>query len=178
MTTWTFETLCQADKPTLERVLRGTTALEPSQLARGRAYEGRNLHLPGRLVGAKFVKYFYEEDERYLGRNHQVRGGGPAEVWTEAVSADGGPVVQGTFTVQLVELLPFRALHRPYKRLLLLDYNRKQNAGIYALLRLLGDFIGLPNPGDETLILGKAYVPLRGPFNFTMTYFVLRERIG
>ena len=52
---WTFESLCQADKPTLEKVIRGSKP--PNQEAlNGYVYDGYNHDWLGQIPGKKFRK--------------------------------------------------------------------------------------------------------------------------
>ena len=56
-TIWTFESLAQADRATLENVLFNSSAPDPEQLA-GYVYDGYNHDWLGQLPGKKFRKAF------------------------------------------------------------------------------------------------------------------------
>jgi hypothetical protein len=178
MPDWTFETLAQTDGATLEKVLRAATAPDLNELV-GYTYCGWNHDLLGRLAGEKFKKGFYREDGAVFGYNDfvlQDRNGYRGE-W-QVRTKNGEPVRQGYFRVSPVKDNPPRSFAGPYVHLIQFDYNVPMNRGMYRVARTICDFVGLPNPGDHELLLGKAYLRVLPGIAVFASYFVLgcRER--
>ena len=139
----TWEELTEADHRVLEEVMRTGATPDIDQLL-GHTYRGLNSGLVPRITGRKFKKVFHEHEGRPFGHNIVDRHGKPVEI--------------GWFGV------------RPEGRLVRFDYNVKQNGGLNFPLRGIQDFVVLPNPGDHTLVLGRAhYLKLR------VAYFVLQR---
>jgi hypothetical protein len=141
--TWTWDSLTTADKGTLKRVFEEGATPDIEQLLDG-TYDGLNIGLLTRLTGRRFKKLFYLRDGEPFGHNIQEKRGRPVELGWYRVRPDG--------------------------RAVRIDYNVKENRGLYVVLRALQDRIVLPNPGDHELVLGEAkYLGLR------VAYFVLRR---
>jgi hypothetical protein len=139
----TWEELTAADQKTLEEVMRTGATPDIDQLL-GHTYRGLNRGLVPRITGKRFKKVLHEHEGRPFGHNIVDRRGKPVEI--------------GWFSV------------RPEGRLVRFDYNVKQNSGLNLPLRGIQDFVVLPNPGDHTLVLGRAhYLKLR------VAYFVLQR---
>jgi hypothetical protein len=141
--TWTWDSLTTADKGTLKRVFEEGAAPDIEQLLDA-TYDGLNIGVLTRLTGRRFKKLFYLRDDEPFGHNIQEKNGRPVELGWYRVRPDG--------------------------RAVRIDYNVKENRGVYVVLRALQDRIVLPNPGDHELVLGEArYLGLR------VAYFVLRR---
>jgi hypothetical protein len=176
-TRWTFDSLAAADRGELEQVFTTGTAPDPEQL-NGWIYCGWNHEWVGRLSGEKFKKGFRKKDGRNLGYNelvHQDRQGYGGE-WKVKMK-DGRPRQVGYFRVSLVEDEPPQKLNRAYRHLGHLDYNIGLNSGLNLPFRVIRDFVVLPNPGDHSLMLCKAYFQLGFPWlNLFYCYFLLGHR--
>ena len=150
----TWEELTGADRRVLEELMRTGATPDPEELV-GHTYRGLNSGLVPRITGRKFKKVFLEREGRPFGHNlvvHQGRDG-----W-HVKTKNGEPVRIGWYSV------------RPEGRVVRLDYNVKQNSGLNLLLRGIQDLVVLPNPGDHTLVLGKAYF-----LKLRVAYFVLQR---
>jgi hypothetical protein len=146
MSAWTWDRLATADRAALDELMRGGATPDIRQLL-GHTYRGLNTGLLPRVTGEKFKKVFYEEEGRPFGHNlllrqDRQRPGGDWELKTK----DGEPVRIGWFSL------------RPEGRMVRFDYNVKQNSGLNLFLRGIQDFVVLPNPGDHTLMLGRAHL--------------------
>jgi hypothetical protein len=139
----TWEELTEADHRVLEEVMRTGATPDIGQLL-GHTYRGLNSGLVPRITGRKFKKVFHEHEGRPFGHNVVDRRGKPVEI--------------GWFSL------------RPEGRLVRFDYNVEQNSGLNLPLREIQDFVVLPNPGDHTLVLGKAYF-----LKLRVAYFVLQR---
>ena len=139
----TWEELTGADRRVLEEVMRTGATPDIDQLL-GHTYRGLNSGLVPRITGRKFKKVFHEHEGRPFGHNVVDRRGKPVEI--------------GWFSI------------RPEGRLVRFDYNVKQNSGLNLPLRGIQDFVVLPNPGDHTLVLGRAYF-----LKLRVAYFVLQR---
>jgi hypothetical protein len=172
MPEWTFELLAQADRKTLEDVLLAAYAPDPTQLT-GRVYDGYNHEWFGQLPGEKFRKAFYQQEHTLYGFNQVVlqdrqhyRG-----EWQTRLK-DGKPALRGFYRVTFVkdEPLLVRDKSGPYEHLAYFNYNIDLNP---SWLRSIRDYVGLPNAGDHSLLLGKAYLQLVPRLTFFASYFVL-----
>jgi hypothetical protein len=165
---WSFESLGQADRTTLETVLRTGAAPDLEQLE-GYSYCGWNHEWISKLSGQKFKKGFRARDGQRFGYNELVHqdGKGPAGAW-EVKMRDGRPRQVGYFAVSLLQ-----NQGRAH-----FDYNVSINTWLNLPFRVIRDYVVLPNPGDHDLLLGKAYLKL-GPSIF-YSYFLLghREKIA
>lgn len=174
---WTFETLAQADRPTLERVLRTGTAPDLEQL-NGYIYCGWNHEWVSVISGRKFKKGFRKRDGRNFGYNEIVRQdnqgyGGDWQVKTR----DGRPIQLGYFRVSQVADEPSQRLYEPYRHLSSFDYNVSVNTGRNLIFRMIRDVVVLPNPGDHSLMLCKAYFQIGFRWlNVFYCYFLLGHR--
>jgi len=175
MTPWTFETLAAADRRRLGEVLLGGTAPDFAQLE-GHSYCGWNHEWISRLSGEKFKKVFRRRDGRPFGHNEIVRQDrqGFRGEW-ELKLEDGLPIQVGHFRVANIGDEPPRRLYRPYRHAGLFDYNVGVNTWRNLPLRVIRDIVVLPNPGDHSLVLGKAYLQF-GPVHVFYSYFVLGHR--
>jgi hypothetical protein len=159
---WTFETLAASDRTTLEEVLRSGQAPDYEQLE-GYAYRGWNHERIAKLSGEKFRKVFRRIDGRPFGYNEVVRQDhrGYRGEW-ELKLEDGRPIRIGYYSVSRVN------------NAALLDYNVDLNTGRNLPLRVIRDFVVLPDAGDHGLALGKAYLKLG--LRIFYSYFVLGHR--
>lgn len=172
---WTFETLAQAGAEELDRVLRGGTAPDPGRLE-GCTYAGWNREAVSKLTGQKFRKGFRARDGEVFGYNEIIvqDGEGPRGEW-KARMKNGRPKQLGYFRVSAVEAAPPDKLNAPYRHLGQFDYDVPLNTSVNLPLRIVRDFVALPNPGDHSLLLGKAYIRL-GIVNAFFSHFVLGHR--
>lgn len=174
---WTFETLAEADRRTLEKVLLTGTAPDLEQL-NGYIYCGWNHEWVGRLSGEKFKKGFRKKDGRNLGYNEIVRQDrqGFRGDW-DVKMRDGRPIQVGYFRVSLVKDEPPQRLYRPYTHLGHFNYDVERNRWLNFPFRVIRDFVVLPNPGDHSLMLCKAYFQLGFSWlNLFYCYFLLGHR--
>lgn len=173
--TWTFETLAQAGSGDLEQVLRDGTAPDPEELE-GWIYRGWNREPVSKLSGQKFKKGFRRRDGQAFGYNELVvqDGRGPHGEWKSRLK-DGRPRQFGYFRVSPVQQLPPDKLNARHRHLVLFDYNVPTNTGTNLPLRIIRDFVALPNPGDHSLMLGRAYLQLAFVHVF-YCHFVLGQR--
>ncbi len=172
---WTFETLAAAGRTAFEQILRENPPPDPMQLA-GYVYKGWNDGVITYLTGRKFKKCFWSADGAVRGCNlvilydfQEYRGD-----WRE-VKLFGRTLRAGDYDVMAVPDLPI-AEYAPYRHLTLLNYNVARNTWLNLPLRLIRDVVALPNPGDHTLVLGKAYVQLLPLSLVFVSYFVLGMR--
>ena len=148
---WTFESLCQADKPTLEQVLRGSKP--PNQEAiNGYGYDGYNHDWLGQIPGKKFRKAFWRLDHHPYGFNQIVNGDRQAYTgkWQVRTAGDK-PAQRGFFSILAVQDDPPIPHLRQYHHLKYFDYNVPQNSGFNIVMRPICDYVGLPNEGDHEL---------------------------
>jgi hypothetical protein len=130
----------------------------------GRSYNGWNRKSFLGLPPEKFVKTFRREPSGDWGHNLVVvqDGKAPGGRW-EPKRRDGKPVEQGYYQA----LEEGRTLH--------LDYDVKRNTAANFPLRVIQDYVVLPNAGDHDLMLGKANFRL-GPVRFFVCFFQLELR--
>jgi hypothetical protein len=174
--TWTFETLAQASRSTLEQVLLASKAPNPQQLV-GYVYAGYNHDWLGQLPGKKFRKAFLAKNNHYYGLNQLVEQDGHDYTghWRPRTANDR-PLEMGFFSVVPASSSAANCQVRPYNHLLCFDYNIDFNPKGNVLLRAIRDYVGLPNEGDYDLVLGKAYLQLTSFLSIFATYFVLGHR--
>ena len=172
---WTFETLAEADRRTLEPVVQDGTAPDPEQL-NGWSYCGWNHEWVGKISGEKFKKGFRKKDGENFGYNEIIRQDkqGYRGEWNVKLK-HGRPIQVGYFRVSLIDGEKSKRLNEPYRQLGYFDYNVPLNGLRTFFFRVIRDFVVLPNPGDHSLMLGKAYLRL-GPLNVFYCYFVLGHR--
>ena len=173
MPPWTFETLAQADRKTLEDVLLAAQAPDLAQLA-GRVYDGYNHDRFAQLLYEKFRKAFYQHEQALYGFNQVIRQDGQhyRGVWQPRLK-EGKPVRLGFYRVTLVKDEPARKHSAPYRHLACINYNIDLNPRWNVPVRSIRDYVGLPNAGDHSLLLGKAYVQLTPWLMLSAGYFVL-----
>jgi len=175
--TWTFETLAQADRSTLERVLRTGPAPDLEQL-NGYIYCGWNHEWVSVISGRKFKKGFRKKDGRNFGYNEIVHqdNQGYGGNW-RVKERNGRPIQLGYFRVSPVaEEAPLR-LYRPYQHLASFNYAVSDNTGKNLIFRMIRDVVVLPNPGDHSLMLCKAYFQVAFPWlSVFYCYFLLGHR--
>ena len=130
----------------------------------GRTYRGWNRGPVMRVLTEKFVKTFRREPSGDWGHNLVVRQDKQAPGgWWDLKLRDGHPIVQGHYRVLPEE----HALH--------LDYDVARNTGSNLPLRVIQDYVVLPNPGDHDLMLGRANFKA-GPVRFFVCFFQLEVR--
>ncbi|MGH2762592.1 MAG: hypothetical protein ACRDLD_08460 [Thermoleophilaceae bacterium] len=177
MTAWTFETLAAADRKTLEEVLLAGPPPDFDQLE-GYIYCGWNHEWVGRLSGEKFKKGFRKREGRQFGYNEIVRQDrqGYRGEW-EVELRDGRPIQVGYFRVGLIKDEPPQRLYRPYTHAGHFNYNVELNTWRNLPFRVIRDMVVLPNPGDHSLMLCKAYFQLGFRWlNLFYCYFLLGHR--
>ncbi len=172
MPTWTFEMLAQADRKTLEEVLLASQPPDLKQLA-GRVYDGYNHEWFGQLPGEKFRKAFYQQEQGLYGFNQVVvqdrqhyRG-----EWRIRMK-DGKPAQLGFYRVTFARD-EARQQHSAYKHLAYFNYGIGLNPRWNIPVRSIRDYVGLPNPEDHSLLLGKAYTQVAPGLAFFASYFIL-----
>lgn len=177
-TKWTYETLAAQDRNTLEQVLINGTPPDPEQL-NGYIYCGWNHEWVGNLSGRKFKKGFWKKDGKNFGYNEIVRQDGqkPIGDWNVKL-INGRPIQLGYFRSVLVTDEPAQPLYEPYKHLGHFNYNLADlNSGVNFFFRFIRDFVVLPNEGDHSLMLCKAYLQFFFPWaNVFYCYFLLGNR--
>jgi hypothetical protein len=175
MTPWTFETLAAADRKKLEEVVLSGTPPDYDQLE-GQIYCGWNHEWVGRLSGEKFKKGFRRKDGRTLGYNEICRQDreGFRGKW-EVKLKNGRPIQVGYFRVGNIEEEPRQRLYEPYRHAGHFNYNVDLNTWRNLPFRVIRDMVVLPNPGDHSLMLCKAYFQIR-PVHVFYCYFLLGHR--
>jgi hypothetical protein len=173
MPPWTFETLAQADRKTLEEVLVAATAPDPAQLA-GYVYDGYNHDGLAQLVAQKFRKAFYQKEHLLHGFNQMVMQDGQRYTgeWRVRMK-QGKPAVQGFYRVTFAKDEPPQKHSAPYRHLAYFNYDIDLNPRWNVPMRSIGDYFGLPNAGDHSLMLGKAYLRIAPGLTLFASYFVL-----
>ncbi len=173
---WTYETLAQADRATLEDILLTGEAPDLEQL-NGYIYCGWNHEWIGRLSGEKFKKGFYKKDGKHFGYNEMVAQDNQAYrgEWNVRMK-HGRPIQLGYFRVSHVKDEPPQRLYQPYVHLGHFNYDVSMNTGYNLPFRFIRDFVALPNPGDHGLMLCKAYLQIFPWLNLFYCYFLLGHR--
>ena len=173
MPTWTFELLAQADRKTLEDVLLAAQAPDPARLT-GRVYDGYNHDWSGQLPGEKFRKAFYQQDHALYGFNQVVlqdkqhyRG-----AWQTQLK-EGKPALRGFYRVTFAKDEPLQKYSAPYRHLVYFNYDIDLNPRWNVPMRSIRDYVGLPNEGDYSLLLGKAYLRIAPRLHIFASYFIL-----
>ena len=167
----TFQDLVRANNQELERVLRQGKAPERADL-NGWEYRGYNTLKVTRLIAAqKFVKGFYQDGNQSAGYNLPVEApwAGPNAPW---VPKRGGLRKQRYGFYDVLDVRPGR--YGDYSNSLLLHYGTGRNP-IWDPTALLRDFLVQVNPGDSTLLLGKAYGDAIGRGRIFLSFFVLER---
>jgi hypothetical protein len=176
-TRWTFDTLAEADKPTLEKILLENPAPDFDQ-CEGYIYCGWNHEWVGKLSGEKFKKGFRRLDGKPFGYNEIVRQDGQKHggEWNVRMR-NGRPIQVGFFRVSYVKDEPPQKLYEPYLHTGHFNYNVPRNKWLNYPFRVIRDFVVLPNPDDHSLMLCKAYFQLGFKWlNLFYCYFLLGHR--
>ena len=173
MPSWTFELLAQADRKTLEDVLLAATAPDPAQL-NGYVYDGYNHDWFGQLIAQKFRKAFYQQDHLLHGFNQVVIQDGQHYTgeWRARLK-HGKPALQGFYRVTFAKDEPPQKHSAVYGHLAYFNYNIDLNPRWNVIMRSIRDYVGLPNAGDHSLLLGKAYLQVTPWLTLFASYFVL-----
>lgn len=176
---WTYETLAEADRRTLEEIMLTRKAPDLDAL-NGYIYCGWNHEwLSRQLSGAKFKKGFAMKDGQRMGYNELVvqdhRG---YEGEWEVRMKDGRPIQLGYFRVSNTADEPPERLNRPYQNTGHLNYDVSMNRWYNIFFRPIRDFAVLPNEGDHGLILCKAYLQAARSVNVFYCYFLLGHRLS
>ena len=160
MPIWTYEMLARADRKTLENVLLAAQAPDPAQL-NGCVYDGYNHDWLGQLPGEKFRKAFYLKDHLLYGFNQVVIQDGQhyTGAWRTKMKEDK-PITPGFYRVTSVKDEPPQKHFAPYSHLAYFNYGIDLNPRWNITMRSIRDYVGLPNTGDHSLLLGKAYLRL------------------
>ncbi|MGA9121081.1 MAG: hypothetical protein WB699_17080 [Bacteroidota bacterium] len=175
---WTYESLAKASSEELENILRTGTAPDLEQL-NGYIYCGWNHEWIGNLSGKKFKKGFKKKDGSNFGYNETViqdKDGFRGE-WKQNVPAGGTPTQLGYFRTAYVRDEPPMNIARPYPQLGFFDYDIPHMHKWYlSFFKVIRDFVVLPNPGDNSLLLCKAYLRVFPFLNIFYCYFQLGHR--
>ncbi len=174
--TWTYETLAQANRSTLEQILLTGKPPDVEQM-NGYIYCGWNHEWVGTLSGRKFKKGFYQKDDKVYGYNELVvqDGKGYRGEWQSRMK-NNRPIQVGYFRTSLVQDEPPQKLSQPYQHLAHYNYNIPMNKGFNFIFRVIRDFVVLPNEGDHSLVLCKAYLQFLPRLNVFYCYFLLGHR--
>ena len=170
---WSFENLALADKAEWESIL--VTGHPPAiDELDGYTYCGWNPDPIGKLTGQKFKKCFFSTKDGLYGFNKKVKqdavkAGG---AWND-VLYKGRAKTMGYFKVSYAGDAPSQEVHHRYRHLVVFNYNLPLNQGLSGFLKVIRDFMVLPNPGDNSLLLGKAYLHLPGNLDVFACYFLL-----
>jgi hypothetical protein len=81
--------------------------------------------------------------------------------------------LQGFYRVTFAKDEPLQKHSAPYKHLAYFNYNIDLNPRWNVPMRSIRDYVGLPNAGDHSLLLGKAYMQLAPRLTLFASYFVL-----
>src|SRR5712692_7780841 len=175
---WTYETLARANKAELENILLTGTPPDLEEL-NGYIYCGWNQERIGNLSGKKFKKGFMKKDGGNFGYNEiviQDRKGYLGE-WDQHLGSDGKPTQLGYFRTSYVKDEPLIKLYQPYRHLAHFNYNiPHMHKWYFSFFRVIRDFVVLPNAGDPTLMLCKAYLRIFPFLNIFYCYFQLGHR--
>ncbi len=178
---WTYDTLAQASSLELENILLTGTPPDLEEL-NGYIYCGWNHEWIGNLSGKKFKKGFMKKDGKNFGYNETViqdRNGFKGE-WKQHINSNGKPDQLGYFKTLYVSEVPVAPLNKPYRHLAYFDYDIPHMHKWYlSFFKVIRDFVVLPNPGDHSLLLCKAYLRVFPFLNIFYCYFQLglREKI-
>ncbi|MDO6433666.1 hypothetical protein Q4E93_23850 [Flavitalea sp. BT771] len=173
---WTYETLAQADKATLENILRTGTPPDLEEL-NGYIYCGWNHEWIGRLSGIKFKKGFYKKDGLNYGFNETVVQDhqGFLGQWESGLHKVR-PNQLGYFKTAYARDQPVTKLSTPYLHLATFDYTVPFHKWYLIFFSVIKDFVVCPNEGDNSLMLCKAYLHFSDSFNVFYCYFILGHR--
>ena len=175
-TKWTYETLAQADKATLENLLLTGTPPDIEQL-NGYIYCGWNHEPVGKISGEKFKKGFYKRDGGNYGYNETVIQDHKKYLGDWNVGLHNvRPNQLGYFRVSNVADEPYHKLYQPYLHLAHFNYNIPFHKLHLSFFRVIRDFVVLANEGDHDLMLCKAYLHITESLNIFYCYFLLGHK--
>jgi len=177
-TIWTYDSLAQASSAELESILLTGKPPDLEQL-NGFIYYGWNHEWIGNLSGKKFKKGFMKKDGGNFGYNEIVIQDktGYAGEWNQHINSDGKPTQLGYFRTSYVRNEPPVRLNERYLNLGYFDYDIPHMHKWYlSFFKVIRDFVVLPNEGDNTLLLCKAYLRVFPFLNIFYCYFQLGRR--
>lgn len=173
MPIWTFEMLAQADRKTLENVLLASQAPDLAHLD-GCVYDGYNHEWFGRLPGEKFRKAFCQKSDTLYGFNQVVLQDGQHYRGEWHTKMKGSkPAQLGFYRVTFAKDEPPQKYSAAYRHLAFLNYNIDLNPRWNVPIRSIRDYVGLPNAGDHSVLLGKAYTQVTPWLTIFASYFLL-----
>jgi len=79
----------------------------------------------------------------------------------------------GFYRVALAGEEPLQKSSAPYRHLAYFNYNIDLNPRWNVTMRSIRDYVGLPNAGDHSLLLGKAYLQVAPWLAVFASYFIL-----
>lgn len=174
---WTYESLAQADKATMENILRTGAPPDLEQL-NGYIYCGWNHEwFAGRLSGIKFKKGFHKKDGMNCGFNETVIQDNQKYLgqWESGLHKVR-PNQLGYFSTSYVKDQPPTKFASPYQHLATFDYLLPYHKWYLIWFRVIKDFVVCPNEGDNSLLLCKCYFHFSDNFNVFYSYFLLGHR--
>jgi hypothetical protein len=175
---WTYTSIAKCDKDELESILKNSPPPDFDQME-GYIYCGWN-HEKGAslLSGEKFKKGFHKKAGKRYGFNEAVIQDfkGPLGEW-ETRQHDGKNVQLGFFRCSMTKDEKPTANVKRYKHTAHLNYDLKtMNTGTNVIFRPVRDYAVLPNPGDHSLVMCKAYFHLAPGVEVFYCYFFLGNR--
>ncbi len=175
--TWTYESLAQASRETLEEVLLTGTPPDLDELD-SYIYCGWNHEWIGKLSGEKFKKGFLNKDGKIFGFNEMCKQDGKGFVgeW-EVRTFRKRPIQLAFFRTSYLKDEPPDPLYRPYRHLAHFNYNISMNTWYDLPFRVIRDVVVAPNDRDSRLLLCKAYLKVLPGVNIFYCYFLLGHRV-
>ncbi len=170
---WTYESIAKSSKAELEIILRTCKAPDLEQL-NGYIYCGWNHEWRAYLSGEKFKKGFMKRNGGNFGFNETViqdKDGYGGE-WKQHINKNGKPSQLGYFRTQYVKDVPPINIAKPYPNTAFFSYNGL-NPWYTSFFTWVKDFVVLPNEGDHSLLLCKAYMRIFPFLNIFYSYFPL-----
>lgn len=175
---WTYESLAAVNGDALEKILLDSPAPDLEQL-NGWIYCGWNHEwVASALSGEKFKKAFWKRNGKNFGFNHMVVQDhlGYRGKWQDQLR-NGKPIQLGFFRCSMTRTEPPYELYQPYLHTAHFNYDLADlNTGFNVMFRPVRDFVVLPNPGDHSLMLCKAYFHLAQHIDPFYCYFLLGHR--
>ena len=160
-----FLDLARSSHTQLEKILRSSKAPARESLI-GFEWRGCNTSWRLKAMGLqKFIKGFFQEQERVEGYNIPVQQNGLDAPWL----ARPIPESPKRFAFYLVTQVNRWSVDNLYPEALLLDYGASRRNPAYGIERLIRDYLVQPDPANLDLLLGKAYLAIgivRLPSNF------------
>ena len=170
MTTDRFRELARSSNSRLEAILRASKGPSLESLL-GFEWRGYNISWRTRLLGIqKFIKGFFQEEDRVEGYNIRVQQNGIDKPWLYRTAPET-PKRFGFYSVARVDSA---SADNFYPEAILLDYGASPRNPSYSIERLLRDYLVQPEPDNSDLLLGKAYLAL-GPLRLPSNFFVLER---